>query len=501
MSRLLPSTFVLLLLLLKPIQLKADYLWTPNCISAYEAALQLNFTEAERLISIEKNKSPENLIPVYVESQIDFLKSFIYEQKDFLDAMKDRNDARIHLFEKHKGKSPHQRFCIAEMYLQQAIARIKFKEFFGAAYEVRKAYKTLEDNNREYPEFKPNLRGLGLIHAAVGSIPKNYQWLAGMLGLGGTIKQGLNELKILLNTTYKEKDYAYLRDETIILITFLELNLGKEKDHSMMRKRFLTVKDLPSKPLMIFSKALFHVAIAENDSIIHLLENRKQSPGQEPLNYLHYMEANARLNNLDPAADECFLKYINKHKGKSYILSSWQRLGWSKLIRGDKEGYKSCLAKISEMKKGDDFTDEDKSAMKEAASKEEPNTVLLRARLLFDGGYYQRALTEIAGKPMTQFPRLRDQLELTYRLARIFDRQEKDDKAIEYYELTLKNGINQTYYFAANSALMLGQIYEARGDKTKAAAYYKKTLEMRDHEFQNSIDQKAKSGLNRLEIN
>jgi hypothetical protein len=125
--------------------------------------------------------------------------------------MKDRNDARIHLFEKHKGKSPYQRFCIAEMYLQQAIARIKFKEFFGAAYEVRKAYKTLEENNREYPDFKPNLRGLGLIHAAVGSIPKNYQWLAGMLGLGGTIKQGLNELKILLNTTYKEKEYYHLQ--------------------------------------------------------------------------------------------------------------------------------------------------------------------------------------------------------------------------------------------------------------------------------------------------
>jgi hypothetical protein len=41
-------------------------------------------------------------------------------------------------------------------------------------------------------------------------------------------------------------------------------------------------------------------------------------------------------------------------------------------------------------------------------------------------------------------------------------------------------------------------MYENDGNIVKAKEYFKKTLSLRNHEYQNSIDQKAKAGLNRL---
>ncbi|MFN8153584.1 MAG: hypothetical protein U0Y08_04755 [Bacteroidia bacterium] len=487
----------LLLCILLSGEARAEYTWTANCNSAWDQLAHLNFKEADRLVALEKARRPQNLIPLYIESQADFLRTFIYEEKKNFEDLKANNEIRIRQFEKDPAVSPYQRFCIAEMYLQLTVARIKFKEYLSAAYDVRKSYKLLEENQHIYPDFTPNLRGLGLIHAAVGAVPKNYQWMASMLGLGGSIHQGLNDLRKLYTSTKSNNEYAFLREETVIMLTFLEINLGKEKDLRPIRQRFLPVKNIDQKPLMLFAKCNLHANAAENDSVIYLLSTRDKSTNTGSLPYLLYMEANARLHNLEPEAEKLYLEYLRQYKGKSYRQSCLQRMAWGRLVRGDEEGYHKFMALLSHDETAE-TADEDKAAVKEAVSGEMPNIILLRARLLFDGGYYPRALAEIAGKPITLFTRLKDQIEFTYRFARIMDKTGNDEKAIEFYLLTLKNGAAQTYYYAANSALLLAQLYEERGNKAKALEYYKTTLSMRNHEFQNSIDQKAKAGINRL---
>jgi TPR repeat protein len=83
-------------------------------------------------------------------------------------------------------------------------------------------------------------------------------------------------------------------------------------------------------------------------------------------------------------------------------------------------------------------------------------------------------------------------------LGRIQHKKENYQQAIYYYKMAMKNGADYTYYFAANAALNIGLIYEALENKDLAAYYFKACLKMRDHEYQRSIDQKAKAGLKRL---
>ena len=122
----------------------------------------------------------------------------------------------------------------------------------------------------------------------------------------------------------------------------------------------------------------------------------------------------------------------------------------------------------------------------------------MRARLFFDGGYYSKALKEIVGRKISDFKHFHDQLEITYRLGRIMQMEGQTDKAVEYYRSTLKNGASSSYHFAANSSLMLGNIAEKKKDFIGASEYYKKCLSLSYDRYKNSIDQKAKAGLERI---
>ncbi|HQE66974.1 MAG TPA: hypothetical protein PLE05_09080, partial [Bacillota bacterium] len=59
-------------------------------------------------------------------------------------------------------------------------------------------------------------------------------------------------------------------------------------------------------------------------------------------------------------------------------------------------------------------------------------------------------------------------------------------------------GINSNEYFAARACLQAGYIYEKKGQIAKANEYYNKELSLDEHEYKNSLDQRAKSSLNRL---
>jgi tetratricopeptide (TPR) repeat protein len=144
------------------------------------------------------------------------------------------------------------------------------------------------------------------------------------------------------------------------------------------------------------------------------------------------------------------------------------------------------------------FTDADKEALEEFNSGIPPNVILLKARLLTDGAYFDRAIQLLQGKTVNDFSSEKDKLEFTYRLGRIYEETGDQDKAIPNYIATIDQGSNSGYYFADNASLHLAGIYEKQKDFDHARAYYTKCLQMKDNVFKTSIDQKAKAGLSRL---
>ena len=199
---------------------------------------------------------------------------------------------------------------------------------------------------------------------------------------------------------------------------------------------------------------------------------------------------------MNPNADDYFQVFTKSFKGSSYIKSSYQKMAWhALLVLDDESQYREFMKQVGSV--GTTMLDEDKSAQKEFESKSIPNKVLLKARLQFDGGYFDDALKTLV-RSDTKGQSIDEQLEFTYRLARIHDELGNEKDAVSYYQMTMKNAVDSKRYFGANSSLKLGLLYERQGNLTSALISFKACSEFNNSEYRNSIQQKAKAGILRL---
>ncbi len=463
---------------------------------AYRSATNFRFEKCDSLLNRERRSNPSNIATEYISSYKDFLLVFITEDKQLFEAQKDDMSARQKRMQEIPEESPWQRYAEAEILIHTALTKLKFREYFTAGYQLRKAYRLIEENREEHPEFIPQYPTIGFFHAAISTIPENYMWIARLAGFKGTIEQGTAEMDKAVNASRNHKNLNYLLGTAIGLRMIAALNFERDVEGAGR----LTTKMDPSfsGPLRTFlvANALLYND-TPGDELEYLRSSTLEPEGTQPLYYLYYMRGLSYLNRLELSAARADLtRFIDNYTGTSFMNSAWQKLAWINLMEGDTDGYNECIQRAGTGP--EPFTDEDKQAYREYEQNETPNAILLRSRVLFDGRDYNGALGQIAGKDIGSFPTKRDKIELTYRFARISEMTGDHDKALRFYGKTITNGRETRYYFAANSALHSGYIYESRGDTLNALEHYRMCLKMRGHDYQNSIDQKAKAGISRL---
>jgi len=500
---LLKKTFILLILLTHCCYLSAQYFYNDNCKDAYKEIINLNFSRAQFLLNKEQNENPQNLIRVYLENYIDFLKLIISEDKQSYIALKPNKDSRIALLEKGNKNSPYYRYCLAEVYLHWAAIRIKFNEYIGGAYEINKAYKILKRNHEQFPSFVPTLKSLGLINSILGSVPDNYKWIMKIIGYDATIEQGITQLGIALKAATQNKEFDFLQAETVFILAYVNINLSNDEAHFKQLIRF--VENNKNIQELSQTSALINYALANmylrsklnNDKAIQILSNFNEYPNCLPFHYRTFALGMAKLNRLDTDADIYIKKFISNFQSGNFTKEAYQKLAWHYLIQGDTLSYFANMKLI--LAKGNLYTDEDMQAEEEALSQEIPNIYLLKARLLFDGGYFEKAIQVLTTVDANEaFKTTKEALEYSYRLARIYHEKGDVEKAIAFYEITIEAGSNHTSYFAANSCLQLGLIYEQKKQNDLAKTYFIKAQNQNNTVYKNSINQKAKAGLNRI---
>jgi len=79
--------------------------------------------------------------------------------------------------------------------MQKACCEIKFGERWSAGWDFRRAFSTIKDNRKKFPGFAANNMIYGPMEVIAGTIPDGYKWLAGLFGIRGSIKDGM-QLKI-----------------------------------------------------------------------------------------------------------------------------------------------------------------------------------------------------------------------------------------------------------------------------------------------------------------
>lgn len=466
------------------------------CRQAYGEILSLRFVPARKMLETERQLYPENVYVDYLENYIDFLRVFIGENPKVFGTSTDKFGVRYDRISNLPDTSRYKNLLLANMNLQWAFARLKFGQYLSAAWEINRAYRMLTANVERFPNFIPDDITLGVLHVMIGLVPDKYVWMLKIISMKGSVEQGKAELYRALDNTTKNSPNAYLHNEALFYLGFIELNLSPNRKALDKLMAYLNRTDNRNL-LMGFLKTDIHIRNGQNDLALKLLNSLPQSPDYFPFYYLRYLKGECYLRKLEPDSATLYFRYFLKYfEGLNYIKDAWRKRAWAALLQNKPVGYQQLMDSVKVY--GVTEVGADKEALKEANSGVAPNTNLLRARLLFDGGYYAHSKT-ILDTMNTSHLTKDGQTERIYRYARIAHRQENIPLAKKEYRRVIVMGSSSPRYFAANAALKLGEIYESEDSLTLAKSFYEKCLDLNFDEYKNSIWGKAKEALSRIQ--
>lgn len=452
--------------------------------------MSMKINAGKQLLARELSTNKKNILPAVLINYEDFISLSFNENPTEYKKRKKWLDLRLNIVAAGNKNSPYYLFSKALLYFQWSIIQIKYGDYWDAAWDFRKAYQLFKENKIKYPQFTPNNIYLGVQEAVMSTIPNGYKWVTSILGLKGNMKEGM-----LLLKNYSFSSEILFKEESRVYYIYLKNYL--ENDIAGAYQLINTYQmDIINNPLFVFMASNLALNNKKAQLAESILLKRNKSADYMPFPMLDYELGDAKMKKLDYSAIQYFQKFIQQHKGSFYIKDALYSIALCYYLTDDQKMANEYVAKVKT--KGNAETDADKQALKRASKGVFPNKLLLKSRLLNDGGYNIEALkiaTSILPHTLKSDGEL---LESVYRMGRIYDDLAEYDKALFYYHLTIEKGSHSTEYFAARACLQAGYIYEKKGLLAKAKEYYHKELSLGDHDFKNSLDQRAKSSLNRL---
>jgi tetratricopeptide (TPR) repeat protein len=463
-----------------------------DCRKAYSEIIKLKLNTGRLILDEEKKSHPNNLIPYFLENYIDFFTLYFNEEPEEYKRRKPFLEQRLALMKKGDPSSPFYLFTRSVIYFQWAAVEIKFGERWDAAWSFRKSFLTGNENLLKYPDFQPSRMLQGAMQVAASTIPPGYQLVSSLLGIRGTLGSGMNNLESMLGSN---DPYAVIfHDEAAFYFLYLKFYILNQRQQVF---QYIHQQNWDTKNNYLLAYLVANLSLNNQDASLTegIINKLNRESGYLDMSTWDMQMGYAKADRLNKESIIYLERFLSRFKGKFYVKDVLQKISWIYYLQGETEKAEAARSRILVM--GSTETDADKQAQKEAESGRWPNELLLRARLLDDGGYYSQALQLFAGKQASSFPDPADQLEYYYRTGRIFDALGRTDDAMTAYEEALRLGENRREYYGARAALQIGYIYESRGDKKNALIYFKKVLEMKSHDYKNALDQKAKAGVER----
>lgn len=482
---------VFFILCLCPLAKAQYYEFNTNLQTAYNHILQLEYQQAQVLLDKQLKVTPKHAIALYLQNLNEIIPIYITEDKNAYLKISKHESLLHQTLEDLPTSSPYYYFTQAEVKLHWAILKLKFGDHTAAALNLRACYKILETGLKKHPDFVPMIKTMALLKIVIGSIPENYTWLAGIVGLHGDLSKGVQQLNAVAkgNTIYHNEAKLWW----VICQHYL---LGNSEDLNI-------IKDLrkvsPQNTLYLFLDVSLKVHDAQAEEALEYFEKDKVNAQDfQLIPSFYYMLGEIYLcKGMYNESIKAFNNYISIHKGQAYIKDSYYKIFLAYWLSGNEseaKRYKSLA-----LTKGITRNDSDKQALKMVKSEHFPSKEIYKIRLLTDGGYLKEAIA-LANKTNSDgLINSSDRTEFKYRLARVYHKSSDVEQAITYYMETIKNNNTSNEYFIPNSCLQLGYIYRDLNQLQKATYYFNKVSTYKHYEYQQTIESKAKAALSSLE--
>ncbi|MEM6771257.1 MAG: hypothetical protein AAF597_11800 [Bacteroidota bacterium] len=464
------------------------YDFSPEAQAIYADIMALELDRAQANIDLYRERVPTNLVGYHLESYLDFFRLYLSGDERLDDNLEARFERRIDALEQGDESSPWYNYALAEARLHRSLIHIRFERQLAAFRELNKANKLLRSNAKYFPDFLLTYKDLGLLHAAVGSIPAQYKWGVELFSsLNGTIAEGREELALA-----RAMPNNPFQLETEVLSAYLELHLAGKAEAAWQQIAGLSLSP-ETNPLHCFLVANMAMRSGRNDLALRTLEAQPRLRSAADVPDLEFRLGLAKIRTLDPLARLHFKSFNLRYTGRHFKEEARQKIAWCLLLDEDVVGYREAMTAIA----GGSRAGGDENAVREAAFGRPPHPGLLRARLLFDGNYCTRARAQLEAVN-TQSLTPEEYLEYLYRTGRVLDGLEQYDSALSFYLATVNTGRDDPAFYACKAALQAGLIEEKRNQKLAAKQHFQTCLNISPEEYKTALHLLAKAGLNRV---
>jgi tetratricopeptide (TPR) repeat protein len=451
-----------------------------------DAILELRFSSADSLMDAERNADSTEVPLAYLENYLEFMEALIGGERKVFDQYLRSSGPRL---ETLLAADRIGALCdISTIHLQSAVLCAYHGENFRAARHLYRARRYLKHCENKDPGNPGKFRNRGIITLVGGSAPEEFRWILKAFGIQGGIEEGLGYLG-----EYRDFTVGAEKTEACLLIDFARIGLQTGSG----KKGRAESPDEDTLTLHRYALALEALRGGNSDCTRKLLEGFAQDRTERPLPYLDLLLGEAMLNGLDTMAARSLRAFLDANRGPHYRHHAWHKLSWCFALSGDTVSYESARGKVLGLE--EPYLDADRQAHREASDSLPLNTGLLKARLLFDGGYYRPALDLLADSSGMRLLNKKDTLEFLYRQGRILEKLGETGKSLDFYTEVVQEGARESWYFAPNAALHMGMIHEQEERYDMALENYRNCLKINKSAYKRSIDYKARQGMQRVE--
>ena len=462
----------------------------PVYAKAYRLALKLKADSARLLTAIPSPDPEIEAQRLLIQSLTDMLENMVRENDDPPPGYLDRQDARIKTLDDVRHPGPWARHALAECYLHRGLSQGRFGQEIRAALSVTKAYSRSKDLYKDQPDFLPARKAVGVYQIVLGLIPGGRNWLMRLAGIKGDVEGGLVSLKQCAETPNAQQD------EAILLYSLVQMYVRDQSEQgraNLLRYIHDQRDDLAGLTILASAYKYDH----QQGRALAALKSIHRDGSHLPFYYPLLMEGELFLQDLQPDSAIPYLeRYLAVCSQRRLVKNLHYQLFVAYYLKGDSLAANANFFAISS--EGEVGTDGDRYALYFFKRGLIPDKRLLKARLLIDGGFTDRAQAILDSIPPGQLHSITDLAELSYRRARLAQRRKDTAAADRLFRLTVLTAADDPSYYAPMSCLQLGQIAYRAKRYDEARAWLERVSTYPVHEYKEGLDERARSWIKRV---
>lgn len=422
----------------------------------------------------------------------EFLHTLLYQSKSNLDFFLNRSDAWL----KQLGKSGDGNILVpaatAELHLYRALLNSHFSLYKASAAELLASYKIVAKSGTGFNSSDRNKLS-GIIGVLLNQVPDQYLKYLKVIGVRPSGLSGYNGLERYYSGALPGS-FEHMEGYLLLITAYKEFGKDPADAWNFVKAAGMLMLD---NPLIRYQSALAALKAGECESAIKLLDPKVKGNPVPAFPYWNYQLGRFKLFINDPACPVYLERFLSNPGGDNYRHNAGLLAGWYYLVNGRPDLAHKYHARLRTLP--EPFTPYDRQALREVVRGGKEEVDVLKVRLLFDGGYFERCLNSVDTLITSGKYSEKDTGELFYRKARCEQRLGRTTAAINSYLGVIERAEAIKSYIVPNAALQLGALYKKEGQVDLARKYYQVSLDQNKYGYREGISRQAETALKELE--